>query len=281
VGAAAVDPFTRYLEELGRTRPEGPRRPENLVVVRRIASTNQLARSIVADYESEALDLHPLLVLALEQTGGRGRQGRSWMSPAGKGVYATRVLSMRNPELLQALPMLAGLGLCRALSRHLPLPCRLKWPNDLVVDTAAGRKKIGGILIEAVVHPGEGAAAMIGFGVNHSHAEEDLPETGTSLERLSGPGAGAKIPLIQLIPLAELTWDLVAGLERELAHLEDLAYAVESYRELSVHQPGDAISCRIGEQVMDGTFRGFDGRGRLRLNCEEEEILIASGEVIE
>ncbi len=273
MGAAAVDPFTRYLAELDRARPSGERGPENLVVVRRVASTNQLARDIVADYELEAQDLHALLIIALEQSGGRGRQGRSWSSPAGKGVYATRVLSMRNPELLQSLPMLVGLGLCRALSRHLPVPCRLKWPNDLVVDTAEGRKKIGGILIEALVHPGEGAAAIIGFGVNHSHEKEDLPETGTSLARLGGPGAE--------IPLVELTWDLVTGLERELAHLEEPAYAIESYRELSVHRPGDAISCRIGDAVVEGTFQGFDERGRLRLERGGEETLVASGEVIE
>lgn len=276
MGAAAVDPFTRYLADLDRARPEGERHPENLVVIHRVASTNQLARSIVADYETEAQDLHPLLILAFEQSGGRGRQGRSWTSPEGKGVYATRVLSMRDPELLQSLPMLAGLGLCRALSPHLPLPCRLKWPNDLVVDTAEGRRKIGGILIEALVHPGEGAAAIIGFGVNHSHGAEDLPdlpETATSLRRLGGPGAE--------ISLGALTWDLVTGLERELAHLDDLAYAVESYRGLSVHQPGDPISCRIGEQVVEGTFLGFDERGRLRLDRGGEEILVASGEVIE
>jgi BirA family transcriptional regulator, biotin operon repressor / biotin---[acetyl-CoA-carboxylase] ligase len=274
VGADAVDPFTRYLAELDRTRPEGRRHPENLVVLRRVASTNQLARSIVADYESEAQDLHPLLIVALEQSGGRGRQGRSWTSPAGKGVYATRVLTLRDSGPLQALPLLAGLGLCRALSRHLPVPCRLKWPNDLVVETPAGRRKIGGILIEALVHPGEGAVAIIGFGVNHAHAGEDLPhlaETATSLEQLGGQ-----------VPLAELTWDLVAGLERELTHLEDdLAEMVASYRELSVHRPGDAISCRVGEQVVEGTFLGFDERGRLRLDRHGEEILVSSGEVIE
>ena len=280
-----MDPFTRYLAELDRARPTRPTRPdirrgpENLVVVRRVASTNQLARSIVADYESEAQDLHPLLILALEQSGGRGRHGRSWTSPAGRGVYATRVLSMRDPELLQGLPMLVGLALCRALSRHLPVPCRLKWPNDLVVDTTAGRKKIGGILIEALVHPGEGAAAIIGFGVNHSNEEDDLqtlPETATSVRRLGGPGAE--------VSLADLTWDLVTGLERELTHLEDLSQVVESYRELSVHRPGDVISCRIGEQVVEGTFLGFDERGRLRLERGGEggeEILVASGEVIE
>lgn len=273
MGAAPVDPLTSYLAELDRARPSGEPGPENLVVVRSAASTNQLARAIVADYEQEAQDLHPLLILALEQTGGRGRHGRTWASPEGKGVYATRVLSTRDTAHLQSLPLLVGLGLCRALSPHLPSPCRLKWPNDLVVETPAGRRKIGGILIEALVHPGEGAAAMIGFGVNHSHDEADLPESGTSLRLLGGPGAAR--------PLVELTWDLVTGLERELIHLGDLAYAAGSYRELSAHQPGDAISCRIGDQVVEGTFVGIDDNGRLRLQRGGEEILVSSGEVIE
>jgi BirA family transcriptional regulator, biotin operon repressor / biotin---[acetyl-CoA-carboxylase] ligase len=271
VGAAAVDPFTRHLAELDRARPRGARPPENFVVVRRVVSTNQLARGIVADYEVEAQDLREILILAYEQSGGRGRQGRSWSSPAGKGVYATRVLSLRDPELLQSLPMLAGLGLCRALSRHLPVPCRLKWPNDLVVETPSGRKKIGGILIEALIHPGEGAAVMIGFGVNHSHAGEDLPETGISLRHLGGVE----------VPLSQLTWDLVAGLEAELAHLGDLRYAVESYRELSVHRAGERLTCRTGEQIVEGTFQGFDEHGRLHLDRDGEEILVSSGEVIE
>ncbi len=273
MGAAAVDSLTRFLAELDRARPERQRRPENLVVVRRVGSTNQLARAIVADYEVEAQDLRPLLLLALEQTGGRGRQGRSWSSPAGKGVYATRVLSLRDPARLQNLPMLVGLGLCRALSRHLPLPCRLKWPNDLVVETAEGRRKLGGILIEALIHPGEGAAALIGFGVNHAHGEDDLPPAGTSLCLLGGAGAE--------LPLAELTWDLVDGVENELAHLDEPSAAVEAYRAMSVHRPGDFLSCRVGEQVLAGTFLGFDALGRLRLDRDGEEVLVASGEVIE
>lgn len=273
MGAAAVDSFTRYIDELERARPDGERRPENLVVVRSVSSTNQLARDIVADYEREAQDLHPLLILAVEQRGGRGRHGRAWSSPAGKGVYATRVLSTRDPELLQTLPMLVGLGLCDALTDHLPVPCRLKWPNDLVVETPEGRRKIGGILIEALIHPGEGAAAIIGFGVNHSHAPEDLPQTGTSVRLLGGAG--------DLVDLVNLTWDLVLAVERELKHLNDFAYAVAAYRKLSVHQPGDAISCRIGAEVVEGMFLGFDDRGRLRLQQGSEEILLASGEVIE
>ena len=173
--------FDRYVEGLERRRDR--RGPENLVVLPSVASTNALARSVIAEYQNEGQTLHPLLILTLEQSGGRGRQGRNWSSPRGKGVYATRVLQVSDPALLQTLPLLVGVGLCRALSLHLPpqSPCRLKWPNDLRVEVGGERRKIGGILIEASVRPGEESVAIVGFGVNYLHAAADLPETATSL----------------------------------------------------------------------------------------------------
>jgi len=265
-----VDALTGFLADLEQARgvESGP---ESLAVVRSVASTNFLAREIVSEYDREELELHPLLVLALEQRGGRGRQGRTWSSPAGKGVYATRVLVVADPEKLQSLPLLVGIGLCRALNHHLPVPCRLKWPNDLVVDTAGERKKIGGVLIEALVRPHGGATALIGFGVNHGQEAGELPENGTSL-RLLG---------VQDTSLAQLAWDLIKGLEAELAHLGDLAYAAESYRGLTAHRPGDPLTCRTGAGTVEGTFQGFDELGRLRLRRNGEELLVASGEVLE
>jgi BirA family transcriptional regulator, biotin operon repressor / biotin---[acetyl-CoA-carboxylase] ligase len=268
--------FERYMAAL-RARREGPGHkglkggPENLVVLPRLDSTNTLARAIVAEYQDEAQTLQPLIVVALEQTGGRGRQGRSWSSPAGKGVYATRVLQVDDAGLLQSLPLLAGIGLCRALESHLPVPCRLKWPNDLLVEVGGERRKIGGILIEATVRPGETTLALIGFGVNLFHDAADLPETATSV-RLLGGSAGS---------LEDFTWDLVEGLEAELAHLGDVAYAVESYRALSVHRAGEPVVCRVGESVTTGTFAGLDESGRLLLESEGRVVPIASGEVIE
>jgi len=264
------DRYDRYVRELlDLHRRRGA--PENLVVLAGVGSTNALARAIVAEYQNEGETLRPLLVLAFEQTGGRGRHGRSWSSPPGKGTYATRVVEADDPVLLQTLPLLVGVGLCRALSAHLPVPCRLKWPNDLLVEVEGGRRKIGGILIEALVRPGERTLGLIGFGVNLFHEAEDLPETGTSL-RLSG-GNGAS--------LAGLTWDLVEGVEAELTHLGDAAYAVESYRPLSVHQPGERIVCRFGDTVIEGTFAGFDETGRLLLDGEGRRIPVTAGEVIE
>ncbi|HEV8582170.1 MAG TPA: biotin--[acetyl-CoA-carboxylase] ligase [Thermoanaerobaculia bacterium] len=261
--------FDHYVEGLERRRDR--RGPENLVVLPRLPSTNALARAIIAEYQNEAQTLQPLLLLTLEQSGGRGRRGRSWSSPRGKGVYATRVATVADPAFLQTLPLLVGVGLCRSLSPHLPSPCRLKWPNDLLVEVAGERKKIGGVLIEAAVRPGEEALAIVGFGVNYLHGAADLPETATSLVLLGGG----------VVSLVDLTWDLVEGVEAELTHLGDAAYAVRSYRALSIHRPGERIACRVGESVLEGTFQGFDESGRLLMESGGQAISVAAGEVIE
>jgi BirA family biotin operon repressor/biotin-[acetyl-CoA-carboxylase] ligase len=278
--------FTRYVLdlELARPRPAGGGGgwPENLVVLSSTVSTNSVARGMASDFESEGLALVPTLVLALEQTGGRGRQGRTWSSPRGRGVYATLAQPYAEAELLPALPLLVGVGLCRALAPHLPHGCRLKWPNDLLVPNGdgasggGGGRKIGGVLIEARVQPEEGCVAIIGFGVNHGQRRDELPEGATSLlvERDGGaPGPG----------LADLTWELVAGVEAELAHAGDLPYAVAAYRSLSIHRPGDPLLWRAGEQEVAGTFTGFDDMGRLRLQPAGggEPMVLSAGEVIE
>jgi BirA family biotin operon repressor/biotin-[acetyl-CoA-carboxylase] ligase len=187
------------------------------------------------------------------------------------GAYATRVVRVEDPGLLQTLPLLVGVGLCRALAAHLPVPCRLKWPNDLMVEVGGERRKIGGILIEASIRPGEATLALVGFGVNVLHGMDDLPATATSVRRLGGE-AGS---------LADFTWDLAEGLEAELVHLGDAAYVVESYRALSIHQPGEHIVSRVGETVTEGTFQGFDAFGRLLLESGGRVVPVASGEVIE
>jgi BirA family biotin operon repressor/biotin-[acetyl-CoA-carboxylase] ligase len=269
-----AEDYDRYVEELLERRRWGGG-PENVLILPVVASTNALARAIATEYQNESQTLHPLLLLAYGQSGGRGRQGRSWSSPPGKGAYVTRVVEAADPALLQTLPLLVGVGLCRALSAgsaRLPVPCRLKWPNDLVVEVDGERRKIGGILIEALVRPGERSLALVGFGVNLFHEAADLPEAATSL-RLLGGGVGES--------LADLTWDLVKSVEAELVHLGDAAYAVESYRPLSVHQPGERIVCRAGDRVIEGAFAGFDEMGRLLLDSDGRRIPLAAGEVIE
>ncbi|HEY0783146.1 MAG TPA: biotin--[acetyl-CoA-carboxylase] ligase [Thermoanaerobaculia bacterium] len=272
--------FAEYARDLDRLRPAeiGVSLP-NLAALSRIDSTNRVARTVAASFESEGLDVSPLLVLAFEQTGGRGRQGRSWSSPRGKGVYATLLLPLAATDRLETLPLLVGVGLCRALQRHLAPPCRLKWPNDLVVEFPSdslapgrsGRRKVGGVLIEATIQPESTGAAFIGFGVNHDQRADELPAGATSL----------RLAAADEVSLPALTWELTASVLRELEHLGDAAYTVAAYRELSIHRPGDRLSCRVGDRLVEGTFRGFDDRGLLLLASDEGEQRIAAGEVIE
>ena len=280
--------FSHYLQDLERLRPAAAGMPlPNLAALSCIDSTNRLARDVAACYDSEGLDLHPLLVLAFEQSGGRGRRGRTWSSPRGKGVYATLLQPLTATERLETLPLLVGIGLCRALAPHLAFPCRLKWPNDVVVDFPpeppekeapdgmapgrSGRRKIGGILIEATIQPEVSGAAFIGFGVNHGQDEDELPAGATSV-KLAGASP---------VSLPELTWELTRGVLQELTHLGDTEYTVAAYRELSAHRPGDKLSCRVGDTQIEGTFTGFDERGLLLLSSNGEELRIAAGEVIE
>jgi BirA family biotin operon repressor/biotin-[acetyl-CoA-carboxylase] ligase len=267
--------FESYVAELRRLREQaGSRDLDNLVMLRCAVSTNLLAREIALDHESEGIDLAPVLLAAYEQSAGRGREGRGWSSPPGRGVYATLLLTLADARPLQSLPLLAGVGLCRALAPHLPHRCRLKWPNDLLAESVQEGgprwRKLGGILIETLIRAGEPSVAFIGFGVNRSDGEEELPAGATSLQREGGGQAS----------LAQLTWDLVDGLKGELAHAGDTAYAVAAYRELSIHQPGDSMSCRVGGEVIDGVFLGFDENGLLRLDSGGRELRLSAGEVI-
>lgn len=241
---------------------------ENLVVLCQVGSTNGLARRIADDSLADCGRLLPVLVVAFEQRAGRGRRGRRWVSPPGAGIYATYILPLPEGRGLATLPLLAGVGLCRALNRHLEARrCRLKWPNDLLV----GGRKIGGLLIELLTPNGEPGAALVGFGVNHAEAEAEPPARGaTSLGRES-----RRPPR-----LAALLWDLVAGLTAELAHFGDEGYATAEYAGLSAHRAGDRLRCRLGGEVVEGTFRGFDSRGFLRLACGGRERLLSAGELL-
>lgn len=270
------------LSELVAALGPAPPVPENRVIVSRIDSTNRLARRVVTNYAAEEMAVPGFLVLALEQSAGRGRQGRIWVSPRGCGVYATRVVPLsgepsregRSEDLLESLPLLAGVGLARGLAELLERGgsagrCALKWPNDLLVD---GRK-VGGVLAESLTLGETPPVALVGLGVNLRRPREgsELPPGSTALADHLEASAD----------LAGVARELVAALEAELAHLGDLAYATAAYRPLTVHRPGDRIRCRMGDEVVEGTFAGFDDRGHLVLARDGEEMRVAAGEIVE
>jgi len=222
-------------------------------------STNDAARALAAAGAPDGT-----VVLAEEQTAGRGRQGRSWVAPRGRALTLSALV--RAPAgSLELLPLAAAAAVCEACEAVTPVRCGVKWPNDVWVD---GRK-VAGILIEA--RPQE-AWAVIGIGLNVATARDELPpelrETATSLALASGREV-----------------DRAAALRALLGRLAarvppaDHAAAVAAWRERDALH-GRRIAWREGAERREGEARGIDARGSLVVFTQTgERVALDAGEV--
>ena len=187
-----------------------------------------------------------LWIRAEVQTGGKGRQGRAWMSPPGN-LYASTLVRLKPGD--PPAPMLAlvsAVALHEAVSIY-ATTVRLKWPNDLLADGA----KLAGILLER-----SGDAVVIGFGVNLAHHPEGLERPVTSLQRLTGaaPGPGAFVEL-----LADTFARWLGRWRGEGVGPIRRAWLA------AAHPAGTALSTSEG----DGLFDGLEEDGALRLRLAD------------
>lgn len=148
----------------------------------RVRSTNDAARGL-ADGGAP----HGTLVLAEEQTAGRGRSGRAWASPPGVGVWMSMVARPASLPAPGLLPLLVGLAAADAVDGFVrPAVTQVKWPNDLQL---AGRK-VAGILCEGSWDGARPGSLIVGIGLNVLHVPGDFPddvrETATSLRIVAG-----------------------------------------------------------------------------------------------
>ena len=149
-----------------------------------IDSTNTRAKAM-----AEADAPHGTVLIAGQQTGGRGRMGRSFSSPAGQGIYLSVILRPDcQAQQLMHLTCSAGVAMCDAVESVTGQRPGLKWINDLVLH----HRKLGGILTELSVTPDTGLVsyAVVGIGLNCKQKPEDFPpeirEIAISLETATG-----------------------------------------------------------------------------------------------
>ena len=224
----------------------------------RLGSTNDRAR-IVAREGAASFSV----VIADEQTRGRGREGRRWLSPPGSGLWMTVVLA-RRPSGHSTVPLLAGIAAARAIEQVCPdLRAEIEWPNDLIV---AGRK-VGGILCESWDDGAGGRGMAIGTGINTSQHVADFPpalrDRAASL-RAMGTTSVSRSALAGAL-LARLRELLIPG----AARLEGALY-----RELTRRDAlrGRGVVLGSGET---GTARGISSAGALLFEepgCGRREI---------
>lgn len=133
-----------------------------------IDSTNSHAKKLAAEGCTNGM-----VVIAGQQTAGRGRLGRSWASLPDKGIYITVVLRPEMaPAQTQIFTLAAAVATAKAISKAAGIRLGIKWPNDLVTDG----KKVCGILLEMSSEADRVNYIVIGIGINYSQSAEDFPE---------------------------------------------------------------------------------------------------------
>mgnify|MGYP003575404221 CR=1 FL=1 len=238
---------------------------ESLAVIPRVASTNLIARRIVNECIENELSLPQAMIIAGEQFAGRGRNERRWSSPAGKGIYATTLISRPVAELA-LVPLAIANIVASYLRETYAIDARIKWPNDILV----GGQKIAGILIEARVQD-DRAFLLIGTGINVEPVKDDTRPNAIAISEASTrPFTGIDDAILAFVEHMD------EQLSQPLEHDKVLA----QWRALAVHQPGDRIHCVIGEKIVNGTWARIDEDGRAVLNTSEGTIAVSAGDLL-
>lgn len=211
-----------------------------------------------------------LVVVADEQTRGRGRFGRRWFSPRGSGVWMSLMIGdIRLSGDSPALSLAVASCIYDAIKSLYNIDLTIKWPNDLIYEN----RKLAGILLESVIGRDLEKYVICGIGINTDLSDVDIPiELGANI-----------------ISLAEIT---DAFVERDILIseiLNNLEFILDSLRDgsLNIRALLFGKDCLVGRRVrwydnhyeLTGTISGFREDGALILNCEEKEHCLVSGSI--
>ncbi|MFT5111297.1 MAG: BirA family biotin operon repressor/biotin-[acetyl-CoA-carboxylase] ligase [Parasphingorhabdus sp.] len=211
-------------------------------------------------------------LFAENQTRGRGRQGRSWYAAPYQSILASTWLRFDgNAQDISGLSLAVGVALVRGLQDVGYRQCRLKWPNDLLIDGA----KLGGILIEVSGELGGGMDVTVGFGLNLLLPDKLAALCEQNVTDLARQGG--------VLPHRnDLAVTFIQHLEWVFAKFRQSGFApfMDEWQSLH-HYQGKQIAIQQGRGTVVGIAQGVDGRGALRLKASSGSIIsITTGEVI-
>ena len=213
------------------------------------------------------------VVVADRQTGGRGRLGRTFLSPGGVGVYLSALIRPDcAPTELMHLTCSVAVAMCDAVEAAFGFRPGIKWTNDLVV----GTKKLGGILTELGLDPktGQVSYAVLGIGINCGQLpgdfDESIREMATSARMVLGQEANRERLIAEMVKALE-------AMDRELLHSP--AHMLERYKQNCITL-GKPVSIVRGDEVRHATALDVDAEGGLVVRYASGETgTVTSGEV--
>lgn len=226
-----------------------------------VSSTNDVAASLADRGAAEGA-----VVAANAQSAGRGRQGRSWASPPGAGLYVSTVL--RPPrDAVRVLTIAAGVAVAEGIEAATGLDAALKWPNDVYV----GERKLAGVLAEA-------ADAMqyvvLGIGINVMPAAypPDVAARATSLEEELGRSLDRGLLLAECLAALARRYDELRG--------GRTGGVLDAWRRRAAPTLGRRVRWEAAGSTIEGVAEDIDDTGALVVRTGGGTMMVAAGEVV-
>jgi len=230
-------------------------------------STNRAAQELARQGAAEGT-----AVLAERQLCGRGRQGRTWHSPAGVGLYSSLILRPTlPPHQVQLLTLAVAVAVARAISAQTFLSPKIKWPNDILI----GEKKVAGILTEAEAVGERIAHVVVGVGVNVNHTAAEL---GQPLEALA---TSLRLEVGRVVERSALAARLFVELEIWYERLRgrDSSGILDEWRRHTATL-GRRVRVFLGETTLEGTAVDVTNEGALLVERRNgSRMVVHAGDV--
>jgi BirA family biotin operon repressor/biotin-[acetyl-CoA-carboxylase] ligase len=251
------------LARLGPTGVVG----RDIRVFQETTSTNDIADKLARDGVAEGV-----VVFAESQTRGRGRLGRRWISPPGKGLWFSILLRpMLHPQAATRLTVVSAVALRRAIAQQTRLRPSIKWPNDILI----GSRKVAGILTELSAEVDRTKHLILGLGIDVNVSPEEFPpELRRSVSSLQAE-SGRKLVR------ADLAVAVLSELDREYARLRSGDFAaIASEWEEHCATIGQQVVIRVGDREIAGRAEALSEDGALLVRTEHGRLeRIVGGDV--
>ena len=230
-------------------------------------STNTAAAGLAAKGQREGT-----VIIADSQTAGRGRRGRTWVSPAGKNLYLSIIVRPGIPPRdSSVLTFMSAVACTSAIQRLSSVPVSIKWPNDLMV----ADKKIGGILTEMKADADSIDYAVIGIGINLNLDSSDMPdsirETATSVMLQTGLPQSRTEYALEIIKSMDSWYTILLQSGK--------GPVLDAWKNLS-STIGRTVTATTGEVKLTGLAEDIDNEGLLILRLPDSSVMkINAGDV--
>ena len=223
------------------------------------------------EYAKQNVEVNGSVVLAEKQTAGRGRLGRDWVAPAGKGILMSVVLLPEPGFSVPLLNLAAGVAICDALQAVYSMRAAVRWPNDVFVS----HKKIAGVLAETQFRGSDISKFILGIGLNVHQEQDDFPV------ELRKPATSVKQETSLSIDRNLLASNILKNLDEKIRLLEagNSDIILQEWRAQS-DQVGRQVKYISNADEKVGVFTDLAEHGAVILEIDGNQEEITTGEII-